>query len=117
MNSVSAIIRSFASLHSHCEAQLRKYPILTQLGIAVSPKQSSCSKFEVKRFSDSFIKSSCQLVGEGRLLRRSFLANVVTTSSSVESFQDAPRNDEGSGVVSGNVVGRVKGNLLEGSLL
>ena len=68
MNVVSTILRSFAALRSHCEAQLKGRSRPTQLGSAASPKQSFCSEFAVKGFSND-CKDSSQLTSEGRLLR------------------------------------------------
>jgi hypothetical protein len=103
MYAVSTLIR-------HCEAQLMACSRFTQLGTASSPKQSPCTDFRVKRFFDDS-KNSCQLIGEGRLLRRLPSGKSMLTLLLFISFHNAPRNDEGK---DRKVFGGVKENLLEG---
>jgi hypothetical protein len=94
----------------HCEAQLRDCSRFTQPGTASSPKQSPCTDFRVKRFFDDS-KTSFQLIGEGRLLRRLPSGKSVLTLLLFSAFHNAPRNDEGN---DRKVFGGVKENLLEG---
>jgi hypothetical protein len=86
-------IRNFVALCSHCEAKLESRLMFIQLSTAASPKQSHCSEFVEKRFSNH-CKISVQFIGEVRLLRHLLFAKLTKTLFWVNSFSCVPRNDE-----------------------